>query len=193
MGVENPSPEALEDSYVALLRGINVGGRNVLAMRDLADLFIDRGCGSVRTYIQSGNVIFRAEPGLARRIPEAISDELCARFDLTVPVVIRTADELVRIVEANPFAQAGREPRTLHVAFLRDAPNPSAVARLDDSRSSPDEFAVIGNEIYLHLPNGVARTKLTVKYFDATLETTSTIRNWRTVLKLRELVSAAVP
>jgi uncharacterized protein (DUF1697 family) len=180
------------DVHVALLRGINLGGKNRLPMKDLAAMFTDAGCGSVTTYIQSGNALFQASSGLARRIPALIEKAIAERFGYQVPVVTRTGGDLLRIVRGNPFLRAGADEGTLHVAFLAGAPAAARVKALDPERSPPDGFAVRGREIYLHCPKGFARTKLTNAYFDSKLGTMSTVRNWRTVLKLRELTAGSV-
>ena len=176
---------------VALLRGINVGGKNKLPMKDLAAMFREAGCDDVRTYIQSGNVIFRADPALAEDIPSLIGASILRLFGYRVPVVTRTARELQEIVQANPFAESGAEAAKLLVLFLADLPDRAHVEALDPNRSPGDEFAVLGREVFLHCPNGVARSKLTNSYFDSSLSTTSTARNWRTVQKLLELATAA--
>ncbi len=175
--------------HVALLRSINVGGRNKLPMKDLAAIFTEAGCRDVKTYIQSGNVVFEAEDSLARRLPKSISTAILERFGYHVPVVMRTAEALVEVVEGNPFLEPDIDIKKLHVAFLADRPTEERVSALDTERSSPDELALHGREIYLRLPNGVARTKLTNKYFDSKLATTSTVRNWKTVLKLVEMTA----
>jgi uncharacterized protein (DUF1697 family) len=172
------------DTYIALLRGINVGGKNRLPMKDLADLFVDAGCADVETYIQSGNVVFRARATVARAIAPAVEGAIVKRFGLRVPVVTRTAVELSTVARKNPFFASGVEADKLHVAFLAEAPSTSRAAALDPRRSAPDELVVRGRDIYLHLPQGAARTKLTNAYFDSALKTVSTIRNWRTVLAL---------
>jgi uncharacterized protein (DUF1697 family) len=172
---------------VALLRAINVGGRNIVPMKDLVALFAGAGCTNVSTYIQSGNVVFRAPPALAARLPVLLAKAVEDRFGIRVPVVVRAAGQLREVVRHNPFLRAGADPNTLHVAFLDDAPSAARIATLDPDRSPPDEFAVRGQEIYLRFPKGLGRTKLTNQYFDAKLATTSTVRNWRTVLKLLDL------
>lgn len=183
-------PAAL--SCVALLRGINVGGKNALPMADLARLFTDLGCGDVRTYIQSGNVIFTAAAPILKRVPTDIPRAIQKSFGIQSPVVVRTADELAAIVSANPFAgRPGAEPDTWHVAFLDREPAADRLASLDPNRSPGDSLITRGRELYLHLPNGVARTKFTNAYIDASLGVVSTIRNWRTVLKLLERVAQA--
>ena len=173
--------------HVALLRGINVGGKNRLPMRDLAAIFSDLGCEDVRTYIQSGNVVYRAEPALARRVPDLVARVVAKGWGFDAPVVTRTAGELHAAAKHNPFVvRSGIDPRALHVAFLAVRPSAARVAGLDPDRSPGDEFVVRGGEIYLCLPNGVARTRLTNQYFDSKLATVSTLRNWTTVLTLCE-------
>jgi len=173
--------------HVALLRGINVGGKHVLPMKDLAKMFADAGCGDVRTYIQSGNVIFVAPAG-APGIADAITGNIVKRFGFQVPVILRTSQQWRKSIQNNPYLALGADERTLHVYFLADPPKASAIAGLDPARSAPDAFHVRGQEIYLHLPNGMARTKLTNAYFDSKLSTTCTARNWATVLKLSEMM-----
>ena len=176
---------------IALLRGINVGGKNKLPMKELAALFVEAGCGDVRTYIQSGNVVFRAGPTGGGEISSVISASILDHFGYRIPVVVRTARELQEIAQGNPFVAAGAEKDKLHVMFLAELPDSASVEALDPERSPGDEFAVMGREIYLHCPNGVARSKLTNSYFDSRLSTTSTSRNWRTVQKLLELAKGA--
>jgi uncharacterized protein (DUF1697 family) len=178
------------DRHVALLRGINVGGKNKLPMKDLAALFDGAGCGDVVTYIQSGNVVYSAKPALARRVPELISNAIESELGLHVPVIVRSAEELASAAAAIPFAPADCEARLLYVAFLRDRPTAAQIAGLDPERSPRDEFRVVGREVYLKFAGGAADTKLTNAYFDGRLATVSTMRNWNTVTKLLELVRA---
>lgn len=173
--------------YLALLRAINVGGTKKLLMAELRAMFEAAGCEDVRTYIQSGNVAFRAVPALAERIPELIEAEIATTKGFQVPVVTRTAADLDAIVTGNSFLQAGADPAHLHVGFLAEAPTAARIAELDPDRSPQDAFEVRGREVFLHFPNGTARSKLTVDYFDRVLGTTITIRNWRTVGKLHDM------
>lgn len=144
--------------YVALLRGINVGGKNKLPMPELAAIFERVACTDIRTYIQSGNVVFRAGPALAMRIPDLVAREIADRFGYRVPLVTRTAGELRRVVRQNPFLRQGVDPAILHVAFLGRAPSRAALAGLDPDHSPPDAYVVRGREIYLCCPTGMART-----------------------------------
>ena len=173
--------------YVALLRGINVGGKNKLLMADLRQIFEEAGCCEVSSYIQSGNVLFSASPSQVSVLPRAISETIATRFGYQVPVIVRELQELKRLVAANPFLREGQEPHALHLMCLAACPTPEQIASLDHKRSEPDAFALRGNNIYLYFPNGTARSKFTTGYFDRALATTSTIRNWNTMIKLIEL------
>jgi uncharacterized protein (DUF1697 family) len=186
----SPSKAARCTKYVALLRGINVGGKHILPMKQLAEIFADAECGDVRTYIQSGNVIFQAPrtgaEGLSERVARAIQES----FGFPVPVILRSSAQLAEVVRSNPFLRAGEAEKTLYIYFLADRPAASAVKGLDSERFLPDAYKVIDQHIYLHLPNGMGRSKLTNAYFDSKLSTVSTARNWATVLKLSAMVQA---
>ena len=175
-------------THLALLRGVNVGGKNRLPMKDLAALFVAAGCEGVRTHIQSGNVLFAADPDLASRLPSRIASGIAETFGYRTPVVLRTAADLAAVVRDNPFLRTGSDENALHVLFLADHPAPGLADRLDPDRSPPDAFLVLGREVYLRCPNGLADTKLTNAYFDTRLATTSTGRNWRTVTTLLALL-----
>jgi uncharacterized protein (DUF1697 family) len=177
-------------THVALLRGVNVGGKNCVPMKELAEIFAKAGCADVRTYIQSGNVLFRATRTIADALPPRITKQIAKSFGCQVPVVLRTAEQFAAAVQNNPFREVPEVPEeALHVYFLAGVPDAARTAQLDPDRSKPDAFIVHGREIYLHLPNGIGRSKLTNAYFDSKLATTSTARNWRTTLKLLELMS----
>src|SRR5580704_3436908 len=160
----------------------------MLPMKDLAAMFAAAGCNDVLTYIQSGNVIFSSPATVVRKLPDQIAKAIEKRFGYRVPVIVRTSDELARAIRENPFLKPGADKKPLHIYFLADLPGAPAVAALDPNRSAPDAFQVRGREIYLHLPNGMARTKLTNAYFDSKLSTTCTARNWATVLKLSAMM-----
>jgi uncharacterized protein (DUF1697 family) len=175
-------------SYVALLRGVNVGGKHILPMKHLSGIFSDAKCGDVRTYIQSGNVIFSAPAGGVEKIPQLIAKSIESQFGFPVPVILRSSEEIARVLRDNPFLKTGASENALYVYFLADQPATSALAKLDPKRSAPDEYRVVGREIYMHLPNGMGRTKLTSAYFDSQLATVATARNWATVMKVHEML-----
>lgn len=177
---------------LALLRGINVGGNNKLPMRDLAEIFESAGCANVRTFIQSGNVIFTAGSKICDTLAARVASEISGRFGYRTPVILRTAAQLRQIVSGNPFLTSAEAPedvlKTLHVMFLADTPAPPRTALLDPDRSPPDIFAVRGQEIYLRLPNGAGNSKLTNAWFDSRLATVSTSRNWKTITSLLRMM-----
>lgn len=152
-------------------------------------MFVEAGCEDVRTYIQSGNVVFRAPPRLVDGLRARITEAIAASHGYRIPIVMRTASDFDRIVCDNPFLAAGADSAKLHVGFLAAAPAPARLARLDPDRSPPDAFEVRDREVFLHFPAGVARSKLDNAYFDRTLDTMCTIRNWRTVCRLHEMAS----
>lgn len=177
-------------THVALLRGINVGGKNMLPMKELVEIFAKAECTDVCTYIQSGNVVFRAPAPLLKELSALVTERIAARFGYRVPVIVRTAAQIAQVIRDNPFLKAGEPEKTLYVYFLADKPSALAVKNLDPDRSPPDRFCVCNREIYLHLPNGMGRSKLTNAYFDTKLSTASTARNWATVLKLAAMTGA---
>jgi uncharacterized protein (DUF1697 family) len=175
-------------TYVALLRGINVGGRTKVPMGDVKEALTDLGLEDVVSYIQSGNLVFRSA-GRPPKVAAGIEQRIAAEFGLNVTVIVRTAAELAEAARSNPFVAGGADRATLHVGFLAGRPAATAVARLDPEYAPPDEFMVRGREIYLRYPNGLGRSKLTTDYFERRLETALTVRNWNTVTKLVELSS----
>jgi len=187
---ENDAQNVPMTRYVALLRGINVGGRKKVAMGDLRSTLSALGYEDVETYLQSGNAFFSA-PGsdpaaLARQIEEALKSAL----DMDVKVLVRTPADLAGVVEANPFPDSTAEPSKLHVAFLSATPDAAKVAELDSRRFEPDELRVGERAVYVWYPNGAGRSKLTNDVLERKLGVTSTTRNWNTVLKLLDKASA---
>jgi uncharacterized protein (DUF1697 family) len=172
-------------TYVALLRGINVGGRAKVAMADLRALLTGIGLGDVRTYIQSGNAVFQSRLGAAR-LRASIEDALARDIGVPAKVAVRTAKELSAVVDRNPFVADGADPATLYVAFLVDEPDAGVVAGLEPPADG-DTFHVVGREIYLRYPNGYGRTKLTNNTLEKLIGVPATTRNWRVVTALRDL------
>jgi uncharacterized protein (DUF1697 family) len=175
------------NNFVALLRGINVGGKNKIPMAELKSLFSSLGLEEVVTYIQSGNVVFRSPAGAAHDIAAGIQERIAEDFGISVSVLLRTPAELGEIADSNPFLRREADLSKLYVVFLDGPPPEDGVAQLDPERSPPDEFCVRGREIYLHLPNGAGRSKLTIDYFERELGIAATARNWNTLLKLLAL------
>ncbi len=177
----------MAETHIALLRGVNVGGSNKLPMKDLAAIFVAAGGTNVRTYIQSGNVVFDAPPKQAAKIGLTVAGEIKKRFGFETTLVLRTATELADAVARHPFRKPGIDDTRIAVMFLADLPTAERVASLDPERSPGDQYVVDGREIFAHLPNGFGKSKLTNAYFDSKLKTVSTGRNWRTVQTLLEM------
>ena len=178
----------MKNCYVVLLRGVNVGGHNKLRMAEFAELLEELGFTGVRTYIQSGNVVLGAGAKEARSLSSRISEALEERFGLQIPIVTRKASAFRAVLKNNPFLAEGAEIGSLHAGLLASKPKAAAIAELDPELSPGDEFRVVGDTIYIHCPNGLARTKLTNVYFDRKLNTISTYRNWKTVMKIDSMI-----
>jgi uncharacterized protein (DUF1697 family) len=165
-------------TYIALLRGVNVAGQRKVPMGDLRSLFATLGYTDVRTYIQSGNVVFTAKTGTPARIRSAIETALEHDIGFDVTVLLRTTAELAAVVKSNPYGADA------YVTFLDGAPDKKLVAAIDAAQFAPDEFAVKGHEVFLHCPNGYGRTKINNTFFERKLATKATTRNWKTVTTL---------
>jgi uncharacterized protein (DUF1697 family) len=170
-------------TYIALLRGINVGGSRKIHMADLRDIFAAAGCEDVGSYIQSGNVVFTHAVADTEQLAAGLERRIEGETGFDVPVILRTARAWEGVVEQNPYPDA--EPTALHVVFLAQPPATDAAAAFDADRFVPEKFTVVGREVYLHLPDGMGHAKLPPAL--PLIRGVGTARNWRTVLKLAEL------
>jgi uncharacterized protein (DUF1697 family) len=175
--------------FVALLRGVNVGGHGKVSMADLREAFARLGYDDVATVVQSGNVVFTAGKTTAAALERTIEKTLAADLGTSARVLVRTGAELTRIVAANPFLDAADDGTKLHVLFADRAPDAARVKAVDRDRYLPEEFAVRGREIYLSLPNGLGRSVLMPALTEKKLGITATARNWNTIGKLLALCS----
>jgi uncharacterized protein (DUF1697 family) len=173
---------------VALLRGINVGGRNRVPMAELRALCADLGWPSVRSYIQSGNLVMAAvepAPELEARLEQAIP----ARFGITVPVIARSADMWRGYTEANPFPRAAAAaPNLVMLALSKRPPADDAVEALRDRADAGERVERVGDAIWIDYREGVARSRVAPSQLDRWVGSPVTTRNWRTVLALREML-----
>jgi len=179
-------------TYVALLRGINVSGKNPIAMADLRASCVALGLSGVRTYLQSGNVVFGAERRDPRRLADALHGRIERDFGHDVAVLVLSAPQLERVAADNPLRPAATaEGRLFHCTFLFE---PVAQERFRGLRlpAREGERAVLADQtIYLHCPHGYGTSKLNNNYFERALGVSATTRNWRSVLALRELAAGA--
>jgi uncharacterized protein (DUF1697 family) len=175
-------------TYAALLRGINLGSHKRIAMADLRALVEGLGCADVRTYVQSGNVVFSSDLGAAdaaRAIERAIQNELGHQ----VAVVIRTDRQMRGLVRNNPFARSKNAQKSLYVTFLAEKPDRARVRELAGGSFEPERFEIAGEDVYLYFPNGYGRVKLNNALLERKLGVGATTRNWRTVTALAELTA----
>jgi uncharacterized protein (DUF1697 family) len=189
-------------THVALLRGINVGGRNKVAMADLREVVGELGHGDVSTYIQSGNVLFSPDAGGAdadadaSRLAAALAEAITAKLGVTAPVVVLSRDELAAVIAANPFPDEA-DPKRVHAVLLSGAPSADAAAKIDEAlarstgKGARDELATVGRTIYLHTPDGFGNSELAAAVLRIVTSpragVTGTARNWATMLKLLDL------
>jgi uncharacterized protein (DUF1697 family) len=170
-------------TYAALLRAVNLGARNRVAMADLRALVEGLGGKDVRTYMQSGNVVFRHRSGVAGLVT-ALEQAIELEFGLEITVVVRSAAQLASVVQARPF-----DPTGLYVSFLASAPKRAAVRELVEADHGPDRIAAKGKEVYLHLPGGYGQSRLNNAFLERRLGVRATLRNWRTVTAVTKLAA----
>ena len=151
-------------AYVAMLRGINVSGKNKIKMSELQALFVGLGHVDVTTYIQSGNVVFKSDEKRVVALTAAIEQRIVRELGFEVPVVLRTKAELAKVIADNPFG-AGHLAK-VHVTFLAKKPDAAVVRALADHSSPPDEFRIVGREVFLHCPSGYGNTKLNNTFWE---------------------------
>jgi uncharacterized protein (DUF1697 family) len=170
-------------TYIALFRGINVGGTNVLPMKDLVTLLEDIGSQNVKTYIQSGNAVFHNKEENASLLSNKIRAAIQKNHGFEPQVLLLTPEEIERAIEFNPFPEAESEPKTLHLNFLASIPKYPDLDALESIKSDRERFALKDRVFYLHAPDGIGRSKLAANT-EKLLGVAITGRNWRTVCKV---------
>jgi uncharacterized protein (DUF1697 family) len=173
-------------THVLLLRGINVGAHNRIAMPALRAALTDAGFDDVRTYLQSGNVVLSSSgkpEDIARKAERLIAND----FDLEIAVVARSRAQLSKVVETNPLGKIAKKPKLHQVSFLAKKPTAALMRRVEQAATARERVVAIGREIYAWHPDGAARSKLWALLAGQQLGVTATSRNWTTVTKLLEL------
>jgi uncharacterized protein (DUF1697 family) len=180
-------------TFVALIRGINVGGRTI-PMKELKELYEALGLKDVVTYIQSGNVVFSSDEEDAAQLTQRIEDSFAERFGFRAKAMLRSAAEFSEIIARNPFNnQPDKETKWIVVMFMAGHPGSAALEDLHKKYSGPEEFYLVGQELYIYYPNGIGRSKLTGALIEKTLKTAGTARNWNTVLQLQKMMQRQDP
>jgi uncharacterized protein (DUF1697 family) len=180
--------EAVMTTYVALLRGINVGGHKKVAMADLCEVLTGLGLVDVRSLLQSGNLVFRSAGRMAAQLEGLLEEETGKRLALETSFFVRTAGEWGAVIAGNPFhAEADRDPGRLVVMFLKEAPDRGRVEALRAAIVGPEVVHAEGRQVYVVYPNGAGTSRFTHAVIEKTLGTRATGRNWNTVQKLGAL------
>ena len=174
-------------TYIALVRGINVGGKNLLPMRDLVSNLETLGAEQVRTYIQSGNAVFRHDSRSPTKLAKTIGAAIRGSHGFEPRVLVLHVHDLERAIAANPFPEAEDEPKSLHLFFLASVPQAPDLEALQEIAGPDERFRLVGRVFYLHAPHGIGRSKLAARAEKA-LGVRATGRNWRTIGKIAELI-----
>jgi uncharacterized protein (DUF1697 family) len=174
---------------IAILRGINVGGKRKILMADLKVLFKGLGFENIATYIQSGNVIFDSNNNLSEiEIADKIEIAIKEKYDFDVPVIVTTHDFIQNAIHNNPFNKAAEtDIKQLHLTFLQTEPTAENLAHLHTFNYEPDEFNINKKAVFIFCKGKYHQSKLTNNFFEKKLKVRATTRNWKTVLKLLEL------
>jgi uncharacterized protein (DUF1697 family) len=176
------------NSFIALLRGINVGGHNKIPMPELRSLGGDLGWNNVQSYIQSGNLLFKADTA-ATNLENDLERAIARRFGFSIPVIMRTATDWAAYVGANPYPEASqKEPNLVMLVLAKAPPKPDAVERLRERAAAGERIAQVDDALWIHYTGGSARSKLSPALLDRLIGSPATMRNWRTTLKLDELI-----
>ncbi|MDP4268776.1 MAG: DUF1697 domain-containing protein [Bacteroidota bacterium] len=177
-------------TYIAILRGINVSGNRTIKMDALRQMFSDMGFTEVKSYIQSGNIIFQSKSGNDTKLEQKITEEILSRFGFDVPVIVLTRDELKIIIEQNPYLSDNtKEYSHLHFTFLAEKPLQPLVDKLNGDEILTDDFKTGERVVYLYCPNGYSKTKLSNSLIENRLKVVATTRNWKTCNELYTLAT----
>lgn len=172
--------------WVALFRGINVGGHNLLPMKGLTAALEEIGCTRVKTYIQSGNVVFRKSDSKAPQLAKLIGRTVFEKCGFEPKVLLLTVEELEKAAKLNPFPAAEADPKSLHLLFLAEKPVSFGNDPFDEIKTESESYSLKGSTFYLHAPDGIGRSKLAARA-EKLLGVSATGRNWRTVSALLDL------
>ncbi len=178
------------ETYIAILRGINVSGHRIIKMADLKLMFEELKFKNIHTYIQSGNVVFQAKKSPSEKLQNIIEKKIVELFSFEVPVIVLEYTKLEQIIANNPFRLDHTiDEKMLHVTFLSTIPEKKYSESLPQKSDANDQFVLDGSVIYLYCPNGYGNTKLTNNFFEKILKTSATTRNWKTTLQLLEIAT----
>lgn len=174
--------------YISILRGINVSGQKKIAMKDLQLLYEELKFKNVRTYIQSGNVVFECDETNDKKLSEKISKKILSKYKFHVPVILRTKEEMENALKRNPFLKnKNADAERFYITFLAEQPSKENISKLKMFHYPPDEYVLDGKEIFLHVPISYGNSKLNNNFFESKLQVVATTRNWNTCNALVKL------
>ncbi len=175
-------------TYISILRGINVSGKNLIKMDALRKCYADMGLQEVNTYVQSGNVVFKAKKASPAKLALKISEQIENDFGLQVPVIVLTVELLQQIIDENPLpSNPLNNPAFMHVSFLAAVPGAFDQAAVEAKIQAGEQVRFSDKAIYLYCPDGYGKTKLTNNFLESKLKVTITTRNWKTVNELFQM------
>jgi len=175
------------NTYISILRGINVSGKNILKMADLKQLYETLGFMEVQTYIQSGNIIFRTNEQNIVTIEKTIKEKINSQFGYDIPVLIMNFEKLREIIEALPFKKI--DTTKLHVTFLSNKSESTHYDQIIEKKTKTELIHIAEDAVYIYCPDGYGKTKLSNNFLEKKLKVSATTRNWKTVNKLMGLAS----
>lgn len=174
-------------TYIALFRGINVGGNNILPMKELKVLLEKLDAEKVATYIQSGNVVLTHREKTTKTLSEKITAAVKKNFGFEPNVLLLKQKEIEQAIFSNPFTEGEKEPKTLHAFFLESKPKNPNFEKMDEIKINSEQYKLIGNIYYLHAPGGIGKSKLAANA-EKLLGVPATARNWRTVIRILDMI-----
>ncbi len=178
------------NKYLALLRGVNVSGKNLIKMKDFQTLLLESGFDNVSTYIQSGNIIFKSKSTDNKAIADKMSRLIDEKYSFNIPVIVLTLTELENLIKYNPFtAEANEEPTKVLISFFTDLPSTELIKKFKAAEYETERFKFEGKYTYLYCINGYGKAKINNNFLENKLKINATTRNWKTVLKLFEMMT----
>ncbi len=178
------------ETYISILRGINVSGKNIIKMADLKAMYQSMLFEEVKTYIQSGNVIFRTNENDTKALEDLITQKIKNSFGFDVPVIVFKSDTLAAIVAHNPYVKREEKDTSfMHITFLAEPPKTFDKEQIVNKKKADEEISFSDKVLYLYCPNGYGKTKLTTSFLEKKLNVKTTTRNWKTTLKLLTLAT----
>jgi len=174
--------------YVAFLRAVNVSGSNRISMEELQKVFLETGFANIKTYLQSGNVVFETQESSITVLQDTLETAISQKLGLEVKVLVFSKDEFEKIIQGNEFLSRGLSPDFLHVTLLKEPHGPGLSIKAQDRKSPTEQILLAGRFLYLHCPEGYGKTKLSNTSLEKWAGSVGTTRNWKTIMAVNQLL-----